>query len=349
MPAIQATNLNDLVQTTLPFLNEPNYTEIATDVRRFTVFDRLVLKQKQVKVGKSIQWDVMVNTTDTAQNVGLGGEDNLFIADTMIQGSADWRNTTANWSLIGQEIDMNGEPARIVDLIKERRHSAMLALAVLMERNFWGPPVDITDNVTPWGVNTWIVKNATEGFNGGAPSGYTTIGGINPTTYARWKNWTFQYSAVTQDDFIAKLWKASEYTNFKSPINYPSTRTGTTEDEMAYYTNYALFASLKQILHSQNEDLGPDIDPFGTGLMYRGRNVEVIPFLDADTTNPFYGIDWSWFRIHVLRNWWMRQTRIPNYPGQHTIEANFLDSTYQWVLYNRRACFVGATGTTYPG
>ena len=348
MPVITVASLNDLVQTTLAELNKPDFTDISTDVREFTVMDRLVLNEKNVVVGKSIDWRVNVNPTYSFQNVGLGAEDSPIIVDTTITATMPWRNSTASWAIIGQEIDINGEPARIVDEIKLRRFTAMTAAAEGWERNFWGPPVAADDEVTPNGVNWWIVKNATEGFNGGAPSGFTTVAGINPTTYPRWRNWTFQYSAVSQSDLITKLWNASENTNFKSATPHASTQRGTTEDKKAYYTNTALYLSLKQILQSQNENLGPDLDPFGDGLMYRGRPVQMVPYLDADTTNPFYGIDWSYVRIYVLRNWWGRQTNIPNYPGQHTVSVNFLDWTYNWVWLNRRTSFVGATGVTYP-
>jgi hypothetical protein len=39
---------------------------------------------------------------------------------------------------------------------------------------------------------------------------------------------------------------------------------------------------------------------------------------------------------------------VPVYPGQHTVQAHFLDSTYQFVSKSRRDNFVLATGTTEP-
>lgn len=344
--ALLATQLNDLVATTLRNLGKPNFTEIATDLQDHTAMSNLLKKNRVVLTsGYGVQWDVMVNHSGTAANVGLGASDNVQIVDTMVQAQADWRNTTANYAVIGQEIDMNREPARIVDLIRERRIACMIAMAELMERNFWGPPVTNTDSVTPWGINTWLVKNATQGFNGGAPSGFTSIG-LNPTTYPRWKNWTDQYTSVTKDDLIRRMRKAATFTKFKPPVeNIPTFNTG---NDWMYYTNYSVIGALEEVLESQNESLGQDIASKDGQTLFRRTPVEWVPILETDTTNPVYGINWGEFKTYVLSGWWMKETNVPIYPGQHTMSAHFMDNTYQWIMKNRRSNFVIATGTTYP-
>lgn len=346
MPDLTATQLNDLVQTTLRDLGKPKFTEIATDLQRHTAMKNLLKKNRVVlQSGYGVQWDVMVNHAQSAANVGLGATDNVNIVDTMVQATADWRNTTANYAIIGQEISMNREPARIVNLIQERRIACMIAVAEIMEANFWGPPVVSTDSITPWGVNMWIVKNATEGFNGGAPSGYTTIG-LNPTTYPRWQNWTAQYTSVTRDDFIRKCRKAATFTDFQPPVDgIPTPNTG---DSYGFYTNYGVIGPLEEALESQNEDLGPDVASQDGRTLFRRVPVMWVPKLEADTTNPFYGINWGWFKTYILEGWWLKETHVPVYPLQHTISAHFLDCTYQWITKNRRNHFVIATGTTYP-
>lgn len=345
-PTLVATALVDLVATTQRELGKPKFTEIATDLQEHTAMKSLLKKNRIViQAGYGIQWDVMVNHSGSAANIGLGATDNVNIVDTMVQAQADWRNSTANYAFIGQEISMNAEPARIVDLVKERRIACMISLAELMENNFWGPPVSATDLVTPWGVNMWIVKNATEGFNGGAPSGYTSIG-LNPTTYPRWKNWTAQYTNVTKDDLVRKWRKAATFTNFKPPVDgIPTFHTG---DQPGYYTNYGVIGPLEEALEAQNENLGPDVASMDDKLIFRRVPVNWVPKLEADTTNPVYGINWGSFKTIVLTGWWLKETNVPVYPGQHTVSAHFLDCTYNWVAKNRRCHFVLATGTTYP-
>ena len=347
MATLTATQLNDLVMTTLRDLGKPKFTEIATDLQRHTAVQQLLKKNRVVlESGIGVQWDVMVNHTGSAANVGLGASDTINIVDTMVQAQADWRNTTANYAIIGQEISMNEQPARIVNLVQERRIACMIAIAEIMESNFWGPPVASTDLVTPWGVNMWVVKNGTEGFNGGAPSGYTTIG-LNPTTYPRWTNWTAPYTAVTKDDLIRKWRKAATFTDFKPPVDgIPTFNTG---DQYGYYTNYGVIGPLEEALESQNENLGSDIASQDGKPIFRRSPVNWVPKLEADTTNPVYGINWGVFKTYILSGWWLRETNVPVYPGQHTVSAHFMDSTYQWISKNRRCNFVLSNGTTYPG
>lgn len=343
---VQANQLTDLVATTQRNLGKPNFTMIATDLQRYTAMNNLLKKNRVVLTsGYGVQWDVMVNHNDSAYNVGLGASDNVILKDTMVQATADWRNTVGNYAIIGQEIDMNREPARIVDLVRQRRLAAMIAMAELMERNFWGPPVAADDGVTPWGVNTWIVKAATQGFTGLAPAGYTSIG-LNPVTYPRWRNYADQYTSVSKDDLIRKLRRAATFTDFKPPME----AMGDFNDGAGYgfYTNYAVMGAMEEILESQNENLGTDVASMDGKVVFRRGPLEWVPYLEADTTNPIYGINWGDFKTYVLSGWWMKETNVPVYPGQHTVSAHFMDSTYQWIQKNRRTSFVIATGTTYP-
>jgi len=343
---LTAVQVGDLVQTTLRDLGKPKFTEIATNLQRHTAMRNLLKKNRvQLESGYGVQWDVMVGQSGAAANVGLGATDNVNDVDVMTQATADWRNTSTNYSIIGQVMSMNREPSRIVDFVKVKRIAAMISLAELMEGNFWGPPVAITDNLTPWGVNTWIVKNATQGFNGGAPSGYTTIG-LNPTTYPNWNNWTDQYTAVSQDDLIRKWRKAATFTDFQPPVDgIPTFDTG---EDYGFYTNYGVLGPLEEALMGQNDNLGNDIASQDGKVHFRRVPVMWVPKLEADTTNPVYGIQWGVFKTYILKDWWLRETHVPVYPMQHTISAHFLDSTYNWIVKNRRVHFVIATGTTTP-
>lgn len=346
-PVLTAPQVGDIVATTLKDLGRLRFTEISTNLQVHTAMSNLLRKNRVVlESGYGIQFDVMVTQSGAAANVGLGASDDVNIADMMTQGSADWRNSSTNYGLIGQLVAMNREPSRIVNYVQEQRIGALISLAELMENNFWGPPVALSDNLTPWGVNTWIVKNATQGFNGGVPSGYTVIGGLNPTTYPNWNNWTDQYVAVSKDDLIRRMRKAAVYTKFRPPVDgIPTFNTG---DDYGYYTNYGVIAPLEENLEAQNDNLGNDIASKDGDTLFRKVPVMWIPKLDADTTNPVYGIQWGEYKTYVLSGWWLKETSVPIYPGQHTMSAQFIDLTYQWVCKNRRRNFVIATGTTYP-
>lgn len=345
-PILTAQGLNDLVADTLRDLGRGRFTEIATDLQEHTAMASLLRENRtELQSGTGVQWNVMVAQAGNFRNVGLAASDNINLADTMVQATADWRNSVGGYAIEGREVSMNMEPSQIVNLVKTRRIQGMLDIAEGMENNFWGPPVALTDTITPWGVNTWIVKNATEGFNGGVPSGYTTIG-LNPTTYPRWNNWTAPYTSVSRDDLIRKWRKAARFTNFKPPVEgIPTFNTGT---KYGYYTTNAVLQPLEETLQSQNDNLGTDVAKYDNMVTFGRVPVTWVPKLEADTTNPVYGINWGWFKTVILRGWWLRETHVPIYPGVHTMSAHFLDCTYQWVTKNRRCHFVLSNGTTYP-
>lgn len=345
--SLQAIQIGDLVATTLRDLGKLRLTEIATPLQKLTAMRNLLKKNRvEFRSGVGFQWDVMVNDSGSAANVGLATTDNVNIVDGMAQATADWRYSTANYGLIGQTISMNNEPSRIVDYVQSRRIMTLISLALLMENNFWGPPVAFTDSLTPWGVNTWIVKNAVEGLNGGAPAGYTTIG-LNPTTYPQWQNWTYQYQNVSRDDLIRHMRKGATFTDWAPPVDgIPTFSTGS---DYGIYTNYGVIGPIEEALESQNDNLGPDVASMDGKSMFRRTPFEWIPRLEADTTNPVYWIDWGVFKTFVLKGWWLKETHVPNYPDQHTISGHFVDLCYQFVVRNRRPMAVYALGTTYPG
>lgn len=347
-PTLSVAGLGDLQQTTLPELNRFSITEIATDLQQMLVMGDLLKKGSTITVesGKSFTWEVMVNDSGTAANVGMGYQDKTSIVDTTVTASADWRHSKTDWATIGQEVQMNASPAKIVDLRMLREKSAMISLALLMEANFFGAPPSVSDTVTPWGLKTWLPKTASEGFTVGAPSGYSVIG-LNPTIYPRWKAWGFPYTTVDDTDFVRKLNKAVEFVNWKTPVEgLPTLRSGS---KYRYFSNYGLIGPLQEYLKASNDNLGMDITKFAGSVLVNRVPVERVPYLESDTTNPFYGVSMGDVKIYRLKNWWMRPTRVENVPGHHTVSAEYLDSTYQFVWTNRRTSFVGATATTEPG
>ena len=222
---------------------------------------------------------------------------------------------------------------------------AMIALAEKMEANFWDDP-SAADTVTPYGLPYWVVKNASEGFNGTVLSGFTTVAGLSPTTYPRWRNWTYQYTDVSFTDFVRHAREASVKTAFKPPVDgIPTFNTG---DSYGFFTNYDVIGALEELVTSQNENLGNDLAAKDGSTIFRRVPVTYVPKLDEDTTNPFYGVNWGTFKTYVLSGEWLKETPIPITPGQHTVSSQHVDCTYNFICKDRRRNFVLATGTSYP-
>ncbi len=346
--SLQAEQLGDLLAATLKDLGEMRITDLTSDLQEYVAFATL-LKQNRVVItsGTAIQWDLMTTHSGAAHFNGMYATDVVNVGDTLIQASAPWRHGTTNYAFDEREIDMNGSPRRIVDLLKTRRYDSMISFAEICEQAFWSYPL-VTDTLTPWGVCLWVVKNNTVGFNGGAQSGWSNlVAGVDTSIYDRWKNYSGQYTDITDDDLLAKWRDASRLTKFTPPVER-GIQTFNTGDKFGYYTNIRVMNALETLGRAQNDDLGAELSAYQGSMVFRRTPVTWVPKLDEDTTDPVYGLNWGVFKTYVLKNWWLREVKINMTPGQHTVATVHVDSTFNWICKDRRRNFVLAKAATYP-
>jgi hypothetical protein len=236
------------------------------------------------------------------------------------------------------EVRINSGKRQLLNMVKLARTDAMMSLAELMEQNGWTGPASTSDKLSPWGITHWIVKNASEGFYGGDPSGFTDCGGIDSDTYARWKNWSGTYGAVTKEDLIRKMRKATYKTDFKMPVPVTDYSTGS---KRGIYTTYEVLAAMEEILEAQNDNLGSDLASKDGMVMFRKTPVTAVPYLDAnDSTNPVYGINWGDMKIVFLSGMYMHESKPIQCPNKHNVRVIYTDLMYNFICRNRRSQFV---------
>jgi hypothetical protein len=340
--ALQAAQIADLITVTLRDLGRLKFTEIASTLTDYVALPNILQKYKvQYQSGHGIQWNVMFAQSDAAKNVGLYESDNVNIADIMTTANIPWRHCTTNYAFERREIQMNSNPARIVELVKTRRADAMLSLAELMETNLWTSPSASSDNLKPLGIPHWIVPptDGQEGFLGKNPTGFSDgAGGINSDLekFSGWRNYVADYDQINKTDLIRKWRKAAVFTNFKSPVPHASYNTG---NNYGYYTNYAVIGRLEEVLEAQNDNLGNDVASKDGLLQFRQNPVVYVPKLDAETTNPIYGINWGVLKPVFLSGEWMKEEGPNTVPGQHTTFQVFVDCTLNYMCTDRRRLF----------
>ncbi len=351
--ALQASGIADLLTTTLEAVEKLKFTDISSDLQKYTAMSRMMKKKKTVfDAGADFGWDLMTNDNGSAAFKGLYAQDVVGVNDVMARGKVPWRHVTWNWAIERREIAMNRSPNKIVDLAMVRRIASFISAVKLFENKFWRVPA-FTNDTDPYGVPYYVVKSASEGFNASLPAtSYTTVANIAPSSYlnsdgtTRWGNWAFQYTGVTRDDLIRKWRKAVEFTDFDTPM--PDMPTFDSGDDMGFYTNWGIKSIVEEILRTNNDDLGPDLAAYANKTMFMGNPVERVPQLDEDTTNPIYGIQWGEWITAGLRGEWLNETVVPHVSGQHTVAATFTDCSINFATRNRRRNFVGSTGTTLP-
>lgn len=354
MPVLQAADLADLTVATLENLGRMKMTDLMSQYQNTIFLKRMVAKGKMnFQGGDECRFNIISGTNGSARGVGLYYTANVNPTNVLTNGSMPWRHMTFNWAIERREIAMNsGSANKILDLIKVRRLAALADAVLYYENKGWRLPA--SDNVTDFmGIPYWIVKTATDattdttynGFNGNAPSGYTTVAGLNPTGSLRpkWSNYADAYTNVTKDDLIRKLERASDMTEFMPLVDdIPQYNTG---DDYGYYTDYDTLQSMKELLETQNENLGFDLDPAYGKLTYRRAPVVWVKELNDDTSSPVYGINWGVFKMMGLSGEWMRETLIPVHANQPTVQATHVDSTMNTYCVDRRRNFVISTST----
>lgn len=351
--ATQAANILDLTTISLPDLGKYMFTDLASDYQQTIALKRLWRKNKlNYDSGPSVRFNVMTDTNGSFRFVGLAFTAVVDRPNIMTYGEVPWRGFTFNWGLDGAETVMNSGASKIIDLVKTLRISAMGSAVIGLERVLWRLTA-ATDDETVLGIPNYVVKSNTaatkannDGFNGGAPSGYTTVAGLSPTTYPRWQNYATQYTLVTKDDLIRKMRRAARKTDFKPLVeDMPVYDTG---KDYGWYSNYAVVSTLEEILESQNENLGDDVASMDGKVMFHRAAVEYVPELENDTTNPVYGIYWGEMFMMRLRDWWLKEIPVKVNPQQPTTEATHVVSRCNMLCRNRRRQSVIATGTSMP-
>lgn len=344
--ALTASAINDLVTATLNELGRLRFSQIATRWQRYEIMKRMMVKDKaQFDSGVGIKRTVMTDHSSAAQNVGMFDVDNVNVGDVLATLSVPWRHTTTNYAFEVRELLMNRGAEQIVNLLKVRRSDGMISLAESMETSAWNKPTTSSDTTEPFGFPYWLVYDATAGFNGGDPSGFTSgAGGLATATYTRWKNYTGNYTNVTKADLVDKMRTAYRKIRFESPVDIPDFRKGR-GDQYRLYTNETVIKAFEKLGEAQNENLGRDLAPYDDTMSFRRNPIVWVPYLDDNVvqTDPVYMINMATFYPVFLRGDYLRETGPDKAANQHNVKVVHIDLTWNFLCTDRRANAVLAT------
>jgi len=339
---LTATDIGDLVNGSLYELGRLKFQQIAQNLQEYEVFSSWFKRDRVAfDSGIGIQRTLMTKLTGAAKHVGLMDTDTVTIKDVIEQLQVPWRHAQTSWGFIYQETMMNRGKALIYNVIKPRRAAAMIDLVEEIEDKAWSAPT-ASNKTEPYGLPYWVVKNSVTGFTGDVPAGHTTVGGITPSNTPKFKNYSGQYVSVTKADLVKKLRTAHRKCGFKSPITIQDYR-GTKGQRYRNYVNETTISSVEEVGESQNENLGRDIASLDGTITFRNHPIIWIPKLDADTTNPWFGVDHSTFYPCCLSGDYLRESEVKASPNQHNVYQVFVDISYNFICLDRRRNWVLST------
>lgn len=342
--SIVFTDIDDAVQLTMEKLVKKGaFLDLQTDLQdHVAVREMWEGRQKKFDGGHPWRFEAQVDHNHSARAVGLYETDGSALTDTMIQGSVPVRHVNAHYIYDQREPDFQRGGHAIVDLVKTRYVAMMVSFYEYLEAVLWGKPDDSTDEKTPFGLQYWILRNATEGFNGENPDGFA--GGrasIDSTTYSRWANWASQYEAVSKEDLIRRMRRGHRKTKFRSPVSHAVPDLAKMKNGI--YTNDDVIGIMEELLEDQNMNLGNDLASKDGRTLFKSTPVQYVPYLDDDAQDPVYMIDWKWMAIGVMPGWENNLGKPYMVPNKHTVRRVDLDASLNAICTNLRRQSVYAT------
>lgn len=347
MATLRPEQIDDLVNTTLDQFQRNSWVDISLPLQFYVFAEQFMsgdVTRRSVRGGTQQTWKVQVRNNGNARFTGLFSKDQTSVENLSASASQPWSISTSSYSYDINEPEFQGDDlTRIVDEIVMRENGMYNDWFAMMETALWSAPISSTQDPRPLsGIPFWVQKNATEGFNGGDPSGFAAgAAGLLTTTYPRWKNYTARYGTVTRPDLISKWIKAVDFCQFRAPHKFPESNA-TTGPSWKFYATYTLREQLSQFLDSRNDNLK---DLSGTtNPTFMSIPVQWVPELQsgdaADSTNPLYGINWNTMDFTFLSGREMVRKEPVQSPRQHNVRDIFMDSTNNLLCKNRRGNFV---------
>lgn len=338
MPVLTDEDILDLTKSVLKDLGRGKFEQIAQELQYYEAASRLLSDERMTfDGGTGMQWTVMHDTGDNARMTSLFETDAVNVQDHLTQAEAPWRYLESSYAWEKRVMFANNSPEKIVDLLKVHRASAMIAQAELFENQFWSTPASSADKKSIWGIFYWLQANATEGFNGGNPSGFSDgAGGIDSTQFERWRNWTAQYTSVSKADLIKKMRRAWRKIGFKNVVSTPGfARSG---DRFRIYVNETTLSDLEDLGEAQNENIGRDLAAYDDAMVFRGTPIVWVPKLDenATHTDPVVMVNWAHYSVCVRSGEYNRETGPMMSQTQHNVMKVFMDTTVNTRCTNRR-------------
>ena len=355
MAQLQIDAIDDFVEVVLNKYKEGSWKDISLPLQRYYFAERLFDKAKKSEIGgPQCEWKLRVRNPGNFKLTGLYAPDTTNRVNVITHGNMPWSQSTTNYSYdLAEEVFARGAK-QIIDYMEQNEHGLLNDYYSGMEDLMFGTgPTSPTQTYRPpAGILWWLQKSATEGFNGGEPSGFESVGtgGILSSTYTRWKNRTFAYAAIDRDDFVEKCINSMDKCDFKPPAPYPEIAGGKPQWELL--TTHSRLAACRKLLQLGNDNIGNDLAARSGVVYIRGVPLIWIPaWTNSESTNvrtdgPVAGVNWETFEYHFREGWSMKKRAPYRDKDSHNVRWRVMDDMGQIVCYDRRANFLGYSSVT---
>ena len=334
MPSLSAFN-NFVKSTGEKIKTSPD--EIMNDAVKNTYILTRMLKgmgaSDVVQAGSKITDRIMLRDSGTAVFYNPNDDMDIQNPDTLRSVEVNWRFMANHFSYTEQEVNLNqsGDAQTYYkNLLKVKRQQAVTNSYNFMEDNLWSTPsnadMEAANGTKPYSIRSFFT------VDGLAPSGFTTVETLSPTTESRWRNQFEDYDAADLTNPDTGLVNA--FDNLFMKCRFISPRPGEyfQDDKfqkMMIATNRDGRALYLRLTRDSNDRLvGNDLGAQQSQLDYAGLPIEYIASLDdagwAAGSPRFMFINLAW--IHPI--WHSTEYMKEKEPIRHPRQP------FTWVVWN---------------
>lgn len=285
MPSITAFN-NFVLSTGNKIKTGPD--EILNDAVKNTYIISRMLKGQGasdvVQSGLKIIDRIMLSDSGTAVFYNPNDDLNIQNVDTLSSIEVPWRFMANHFSYTEQEVNLNSGDAQTYykNLLKSKRQGAVTNTYNFMEEALWATAsnsdMEASNGTKPYSIKSFVTED------GLAPSGFTTVQTLNPSTNPKWRN---QLETYDPSDLLnPDTGLVNAFDNLFMKVKFKAPRPGEyfENDEfqqMGIFTNRDGRAIYLRLTRDANDRLvSNDLGAQQGGLGYNGIPVEYISELD---------------------------------------------------------------------
>lgn len=333
---ISPENILDIAQRSRKSVTKREFVNLTTDRQKFFAMPWLLGREHTAtEAGPGVEWKIMKDTEGTARATEYYEADDLKAKDVLANCLLTFRQVEASYVIDVRELTDAVSPEKILDAIMTKEHGMWMDLAEYLEAKFWSlVPASNTKDI--FGLPYYVVKNATSGFTGSNPSGYSAVANVDSDVITRYRNWGGTYAALTEEDGLAAMIEMWRKTMFESPRRVPELAPG--QSGSSWYCNYVTWAALQREMRSRNDNHQTSLTWKDGQASVMDRIVEWVPYLDASTDNPIYKVDWSALDLVLKKGEVFRRTGPDKLSGMsHNEVASWVDLATVPRCWSRRA------------
>jgi len=341
--ALTHQQIADFYETTINRYFRGELVDISMPLQKYHFASRwFKSKKKPERGGALLEWKLRTGNQGNAKHSGLFAVDDTDRKNVVTRAKTGWSKQTVNYIFDADEPEFQSGPETIYETAKLNEQGLFNDIFQLMETSMWTAPASSSeDPMPPAGIPFWIQKCAALGFNGGDPSGWSDgAGNIKTATYPAWKNYGGPYVQVSRDDLIEKVINACDFCYFEPVAKFNELDSG--EPAWGFYTVHSVLSTMRKLLQANNDNLGPDVARYAGQVLIKGIPVEWVPALDNaeseayDSTNPFYGINWTKFYYYFKTGRNMIKHPLKHAAHQHTVWERHMDNWGNFSCSDRR-------------